>query len=98
MFYVAIVDDHRLFAEGLINLIKDDKDLQLTFTATNAADMRQQLAAQQVDILLLDVNLPPDNGLMLLEEIQKQYPAIKVMILSMYHPKHPALGGYRRLR
>ena len=38
------------------------------------------------------------KGLMLLEEIQKQYPVIKVMILSMYHPKHPALGGYRRLR
>ncbi len=86
IFYIAIVDDHRLFADGLANLIRDDKSLKLAFTATNADEMWKQLSQHAVDILLLDVNLPPHNGLKLLEEVKAHYPSTKVMILSMYQP------------
>jgi DNA-binding NarL/FixJ family response regulator len=86
LYHIAVVDDHRLFVDGLVNLIKDDEALHLAFTATGAADMWEQLAQHTVHILLLDVNLPPDNGLELLVRVKQKYPVVKVMILSMYQP------------
>jgi DNA-binding NarL/FixJ family response regulator len=86
MLRVAIVDDHRLFVDGLVNFIKDDHDLQLCFIATNAAGLRKELVSQAIDLLLLDVNLPPENGLLLLPEFKQQYPNMKVLIISMYQP------------
>ncbi|MFT3980866.1 MAG: response regulator transcription factor [Ferruginibacter sp.] len=83
---IAIVDDQQLFRQGLAALIADVQDFQLIIQADSGSDLLQQLekSAPLPDILLMDMKLPDMNGGELNDIIQKKYPSIKVIVVSMY--------------
>ncbi|WP_316838991.1 response regulator transcription factor [Pedobacter gandavensis] len=85
-YSIGITDDHLLFAQGISNLIANRPDLNLTFVAASVPEMFDYLAQQPVDFLLLDINLPPHNGLDLLTQLKHEHKKMKIMILSMYQP------------
>jgi DNA-binding NarL/FixJ family response regulator len=85
-YRIAITDDHLLFAEGMSNIIANRADMELAFLAESAQQMFILLKKHPVDFLVLDINLPPFNGLELIPELKQQYPQLKIMILSMYQP------------
>ena len=86
IFKIGIVDDHVLFAEGISNIIATLSQYKLSFMANSAQNMMAELEKQSIDFLLLDINLPQVNGLEILKYIKKDYPKIRVMLLSMYQP------------
>src|SRR5690349_18440802 len=90
-YSIGITDDHLLFAEGISNMIANRADLNLRFVAATVPEMLSFLAQDPVDFLLLDVNLPPFNGLEVLTQLKQEYPEMKIMILSMYQPADIAL-------
>lgn len=83
---VAIADDHRLFAEGIAGLIVSDPGYELSGIAASASELTALLSSRPADLLLLDINIPPDNGLMMLPKLKEQWPAMRVMALTMYRP------------
>lgn len=83
---IAITDDHLLFAEGIANIISQQPGMELAFVTSSAATMFSLLKQQPVDILVLDINLSPYNGIELIGQLKQQYPELKIMILSMYQP------------
>jgi len=83
---IAITDDHLLFAEGIANIIAQQPGMELAFIASSAAEMLNLLKQQPVDILILDINLSPYNGIELTSQLKQKYPNLKIMILSMYQP------------
>ncbi len=85
-YKVAITDDHLLFAEGISNIIARRSDMQLCFIAPTIDEMNKQLQQEPVDFLLLDINMPPHNGIEVMGRLKEQYPLLKIMILSMYQP------------
>lgn len=91
-YNIGITDDHVLFAEGLSNIISGSSDLQLSFVAASAPEMFSLLRQHPIDFLLLDINLPPYNGLELLAKIKEEYRGLKIMILSMYQPSDIGLN------
>jgi DNA-binding NarL/FixJ family response regulator len=85
-YKIAITDDHLLFAEGISNLIANKPDMELAFIAASATEMFVLLQQHAVDFLILDINLPPYNGITLINQLKEEYRQIKIMILSMYQP------------
>lgn len=85
-YRIGITDDHLLFAQGISNIIANRSDLNLAFVASTVPEMFNQLQENPVDFLLLDINLPPYNGLELIPQLKQEYKHMKVMILSMYQP------------
>lgn len=85
-YSIGITDDHLLFAEGISNIIGNRTDLELAFVAASVPEMFGFMAQNPVDFLLLDINLPPHNGLELLTQLKQEYKKMKIMILSMYQP------------
>lgn len=85
-YKIAITDDHLLFAEGISNLIVSKPDMELAFIAASAPEMFLLLQQHAVDFLILDINLPPYNGLALISQLKEEYKQLKIMILSMYQP------------
>jgi DNA-binding NarL/FixJ family response regulator len=83
---VAIADDHRLFAEGLAGIIVSDPGYELCGIAGSSAELNTLLSSRPADLLLLDVNIPPDNGIAMLPKLKRQWPAMQVMVLTMYRP------------
>ena len=86
MISVFITDDHSLIREGFKKLLKDEIDIKVAGEAGNAKDAMDFLLKNNVDVLILDINLPDKSGLDLLKELKEFKPDLRVLILSM-HPE-----------
>jgi DNA-binding NarL/FixJ family response regulator len=83
---ISLVDDQQLFRSGLAALIKSIPEFSLLAEAENGRDFITQLenGTPAPDIALIDMHMPEMNGVELNEVLQKKYPAIKVIVLSVY--------------
>ncbi len=86
MIKVFITDDHSLIREGLKKLLKDEMDIKVAGEAGNAKDTMEFVLKNNLDVLVLDINLPDKSGLDLLKELKEFKPELRVLILSM-HPE-----------
>lgn len=86
MIKVFITDDHSLIREGFKKILNDEKDIIIAGEAGNAKDATDYVMNNDIDILILDLNLPDKNGLDLLKELKIYKPQLKILILSM-HPE-----------
>lgn len=85
-YKVGIVDDHLLFAEGISNIISSKPNMELSFIVSSVPEMYKFLQQEKIHLLLLDINIPPYDGIELLKQLKQNYNEIKIMILTMYQP------------
>jgi two-component system response regulator NreC len=81
---VMIVDDHQLVRDGIKALLEDEGDIIIAGEANNGDEMLVGIKEQQPHIILMDISLPGKSGIDLTKDINKRFPEIKVLILSMY--------------
>lgn len=81
---VAIVDDHKVLLEGLEHIINSSDTCRVIDTDYSIAGCRELLQRSAPDVLMLDVNLPDGNGIDLCPEIRKDYPQVKILMLTSY--------------
>lgn len=80
---VLIADDHNLFRQGLISLMKTREDLvQVVGEAETGTEAVELAAYLRPDIILMDIYMPDCNGLEATREIRRLYPEIAVVILT----------------
>ena len=79
---VLIVDNSFLIIDRLIGMLKEAASVEIIFTATNFNEAVDILKINKTDIVLLDIQLPGENGIELLKYIMKTYSGIKVVMLS----------------
>ena len=80
---IAIADDHQIIIDGLESLLAKYQQLEIVATANSGQDMLDLLAKMEVDILLTDVMMPGMNGSELAKKVKSDFPAIKIIALSM---------------
>lgn len=80
---IFLVDDHIIFLEGLLSLLENDK-YKIAGTATNAENAIKLMQQTPVDLLITDLNLPGMDGLKLTENVKKQFPLLRIIMLSMH--------------
>lgn len=80
---LLVVDDHGLFREGVCQALSRLEENVVIFEASSC-DQAIALVANNsdLDLVLLDINLPGKNGFEALDEVTKNYPALPVVILS----------------
>jgi two-component system, NarL family, response regulator NreC len=85
MIKLFIADDHQLFLDGVKSLLSSEADIEITGQGLNGKEVLEKLAVSEVDIILLDINMPDTDVVKLTKEIRERYPNIKIIILTMYH-------------
>jgi DNA-binding NarL/FixJ family response regulator len=86
IFKIGIIDDHVLFAEGISNIITNNPSYELSFITNSVEELHRLLSNNNIDILLLDINIPPHNGIEMISQLKSFYHNLKIMALTMYQP------------
>ncbi len=82
---LAIVDDHKLFRDGLAELISGFTEYKVIIEADNGLDFIRQLETKGVpDIIMLDINMKEMDGFETAAWLKEHHPQTKILVLSMY--------------
>lgn len=82
MLKVLICDDSAFMRKIFSDTIEKDPELEIAATAYNGQDALRKLKKIDVDLLMLDVEMPKLNGLETLEIVKNKYPEIPVIMVS----------------
>lgn len=81
---IALVDDHKLFRKGLLELINGFSGYTVSLEAENGKDFIRKLFPEKVpDIVLLDISMPVMDGFDTAVWLQEHHPGVKILALSM---------------
>lgn len=81
---IIIVDDHEFFRNGLKMVVNRLKYAQVVGEASNGKEFIELQKEKQADLVLLDIQMPIMNGIEASEIAIKEFPDLKIVILSMF--------------
>ena len=82
---LVIADDHHILLDGLKALLHKQKDMEVLGFYDNGLRLFEALATLgDVDVAIVDINMPGLNGLELTTKMKEAYPAIPIITLSMH--------------
>jgi DNA-binding NarL/FixJ family response regulator len=82
---IAVVDDHKLFREGLVSLLsKSNNHFQVIWQAGNGLEFLEKAAADFPDVVLMDISMPQMDGIEATIAAVSRFPEIRIIALSMY--------------
>lgn len=81
---IAVVEDHKIVRQGLAEMLAKNERIEVIIEAENGQEFLDLLANKPIDIVLLDFEMPLLNGRSTLEILQRDYPSVRSIMLSMY--------------
>lgn len=82
---VAMADDHILLRNALASLINNSGDCSVVFECSNGNELISKVkTGTHPDVVILDLNMPEMDGHQTALYLQKNYPEIKILMLTMY--------------
>ena len=82
---LALVDDHRLFRQGVIGMLKQIyPTAEIVFEANDGIGLQKKLSRDNIpDLILMDINMPRMDGFASVQWLNEHFPEVKVLIVSM---------------
>ena len=90
---VLIVDDHAVVRDGIRALLSLQRDMQVIGEAVNGKEALEKTIELVPDVVLMDIVMPVMNGLEAAEEIGKECPLAKVLMLTQYDDEENVLAS-----
>ncbi|WP_420176417.1 response regulator transcription factor [Luteococcus sp. OSA5] len=81
---VLLADDQSLVRSGFQMLIEAEDDMEVVATASNGQEVLDQLATQQVDVVLMDIRMPVMDGVEATRRLVQQGSSAKVLVLTTF--------------
>jgi DNA-binding NarL/FixJ family response regulator len=81
---LIVADDHMLVRAGVRKLLELMNDVEVVGETGDGAAVVDLAALLRPDVVLLDINMPGQNGLEVTARLTKTWPDVRVLILSMY--------------
>ena len=82
MIKVFIIDEQPLFRQGIRSSLSQTTDIEICGEVGSSNELTSTINTLYPDVILLDINLPPDNGLDLARAVKQQLPSAAVIILT----------------
>jgi DNA-binding NarL/FixJ family response regulator len=92
---VLLVDDHPVVRQGIRLILSANGEIDVIAEAATASAAVDVVRNQAVDLVVLDLNLPDQNGFWVLAEIQRIKPDLPVLVLSIQPEEHMAVRALK---
>src|SRR6056297_2257775 len=83
-YKLMLVDDHKLFRDGLKFVINQMENMEVVAEASNGVEFLKLLDQQEVDLVLMDISMPELDGIEATRQATAKYPGIKILVISMF--------------
>lgn len=90
---VLIVDDHEVVRLGLTTILKSRPNYQIVGEAKDALQCLQLVKKEPPDVIIMDIRLPDMNGIEACREVLRDFPMIKVLMLTSYADEEAATAS-----
>jgi len=87
MIRLVIADDHPIIINGIKTLFEKERDIELINEVNNGVELLKLLEDTEVDVVLMDINMPEMNGVDASKLIKNSHPNTKVLAFSQYNEK-----------
>jgi DNA-binding NarL/FixJ family response regulator len=84
MIKVILADDHRIFTEGLISVLRDSNDIEVIESVGNGEELLNSKFLKEAEVLILDITFPDASGLDLIEPLLERKSDLIIIMLSMH--------------
>jgi two-component system, NarL family, response regulator NreC len=98
---ILIADDHAVVRSGLRALLAADPELEVVGEAGDGDEALRLTATLEPDLVLLDISMPPDNGIQTARRLKESQPELRVLFLTMHEDEsllhealHTGAAGY----
>ncbi|WP_445716938.1 response regulator [Flavobacterium sp.] len=82
---IAIIDDNSFLISSIKEKLSFFEEIQIKFTASNGADLIDKLDKNNnIDVLLMDIEMPIMNGIEATLVVKQKYPQIKIIMLTVF--------------
>ena len=85
MTNVMLVDDEMLLVESLEIILTYSGKFNIVGKASNGNEALDILSREQVDVMLVDLNMPQMGGIELISRVKENYPSIKMIVLTTFY-------------
>src|SRR5438045_3487750 len=95
MIRVLVVDDHPIVRAGIVAVLEDEADFAVVGMAGSAEEALVLVARARPDVVLLDLELPGQDGVQAIPQLVAGPPATRVLVFTAYDQDERVLGALR---
>ena len=81
---LLVAEDQSMLRDALCQLLEMQSDVETVHQASNGQEAMTLLQSQKIDVAILDVEMPKQTGLDVLEWVKVQQPTVKVVIVTTF--------------
>ena len=81
---LLVAEDQSMLRDALCQLLELQSDVETVHQASNGQDAMTMLQSQKIDVAILDVEMPKQTGLDVLEWVKEKQPTVKVVIVTTF--------------
>ncbi|AEH02061.1 two component transcriptional regulator, LuxR family [Lacinutrix sp. 5H-3-7-4] len=88
MHNLIIADDHKMFLDGLLSILKTESNYNIIYTAKHGGHVKKYISInknEKIDLVITDVTMPEVDGIALNKWIKKTANHIKTLVVSMHN-------------
>ena len=84
---LLIADDHHLFLDGIVSLLKDESAFSIESTAEDGYQVLELIGKKEYDVCLLDISMPGLDGIATAKKLREKRPNLKVIVLTTFNDR-----------
>jgi DNA-binding NarL/FixJ family response regulator len=92
---IVIAEDHTILREGLRMLLSSNPDLEVVGEARDGLEAIRSVDSHKPDMILMDLSMPRMNGVGAIQEIKKQNPSTKILVLTVHKTEEHILTALK---
>ena len=95
MLNVAILEDNAQYRTAISIILQLNENFRLIHKLENCDEMIGRFEAEKPDVVLMDIDMPGMNGIEAVWEIKKQWPEIKILMLTVFEDDEKIFGAIK---